>query len=224
MKICTTSLLLKNILLHEKKPDIGNGVEPSEQKNCPEGSTRWPSAQYFRPILQVIYQSSLQRTFRQKNEPNDKNYTIFSRKVLGFTWSIRSGHEPLDVVISFPLGVVLGLLLSLKGRPFTTDHCKRATPPSFRVYKVYRLICCLPRDRIREDSDGTVCIALNGAIRDAIPEAGERLDHLRLSELASQPADGDLHGLGERIRVLIPHLLKEILRAEGSRCRPHEGL
>ena len=56
MKICTTSLLLKNILLHEKKPDIGNGVEPSEQKNCPEGSTRWPSTQYFRSNLQVIYQ------------------------------------------------------------------------------------------------------------------------------------------------------------------------
>src|SRR5258708_38758152 len=78
------------------------------------------------------------------------------------------------------------------------------------------------RDRIREDSDGTVRIALNGAIRDAIPEAGEGLDHLRLSELASQPADGDLHGLGERIRVLIPHFLKEGLRAEGSWCRLHE--
>src|SRR5258707_8685645 len=56
MKICTTSLLLKNILLHDKKPDIGNGVEPSEQKNCAECSTRWPSTQYFRSNLQVIYQ------------------------------------------------------------------------------------------------------------------------------------------------------------------------
>jgi hypothetical protein len=32
MKICATSFLLKNVLLHEKKPDIGNGVEPSAQK------------------------------------------------------------------------------------------------------------------------------------------------------------------------------------------------
>src|SRR5258708_8403043 len=80
------------------------------------------------------------------------------------------------------------------------------------------------RGRMREDSDGTVRVALNGAIRDAIPEAGERLDHLRLSELAPQPADRDLHSLGERIRVLVPHLLKEVLRAECSRCRPHEGL
>ena len=55
MKICATSFLLKNALLHEKKPDIGNGVEPSAQKICPEGSTRRPSTQYFRSILQVIY-------------------------------------------------------------------------------------------------------------------------------------------------------------------------
>src|SRR6266487_4476477 len=55
MKICTTSFLLKNVLLHEKKPDIGNGVEHSGQIFCPEGSTRWPSTQYFRSILQVIY-------------------------------------------------------------------------------------------------------------------------------------------------------------------------
>ena len=48
MKICATSFHLKNILLHEKKPDIGNGVEPSAQKICPECSTRWPSTQYFR--------------------------------------------------------------------------------------------------------------------------------------------------------------------------------
>src|SRR5258706_14323903 len=64
MKICTTSLLLKNILLHERKPDIGNGVEPSEQKNCPEGSTRWPSTQYFRSNLQVIYHISTHGTRR----------------------------------------------------------------------------------------------------------------------------------------------------------------
>src|SRR5213596_3142790 len=57
MKICAPSFLLKNVLLHEKKPDIGNGVEPSAQKICPEGSTRWPSTQYFRSILQVIYQN-----------------------------------------------------------------------------------------------------------------------------------------------------------------------
>ncbi len=59
MKICAPSFLLKNVLLHEKKPDIGNGVEPSGQIFCPEGSTRWPSTQYFRSILQVIYQKSL---------------------------------------------------------------------------------------------------------------------------------------------------------------------
>src|SRR6266487_121589 len=58
MKICATSFLLKNVLLHEKKPDIGNSVEPSAQIFCAEGSTRWPSTQYFRSILQVIYQFS----------------------------------------------------------------------------------------------------------------------------------------------------------------------
>jgi hypothetical protein len=55
MQICVPSFLLKNVLLHEKKPDIGNGVEYSAQKNCLECSTQRPSTQYFRPILQVIY-------------------------------------------------------------------------------------------------------------------------------------------------------------------------
>ena len=32
MKICATSFLLKNVLLHEKKLDIGNGVEHSVKK------------------------------------------------------------------------------------------------------------------------------------------------------------------------------------------------
>src|SRR5260370_1452405 len=35
---------------------IRNEVEPSGQKKSPEGSTQRLSAQYFRPILQVIYQ------------------------------------------------------------------------------------------------------------------------------------------------------------------------
>src|SRR5215467_10025504 len=61
MKICATSFLLKNILLHEKKPDIGNGVEHSAQTICPECSTPWPSTQHFRSILQVIYQIGLHK-------------------------------------------------------------------------------------------------------------------------------------------------------------------
>jgi len=32
-------------------PDIGNGVEHSAQTICPQCSTRWPSAQYFRSII-----------------------------------------------------------------------------------------------------------------------------------------------------------------------------
>src|SRR5260370_32119013 len=43
---------------HEKKPDIGNCVEPSPSENCAESSTRWPSAQYFRSIIQRNYQVS----------------------------------------------------------------------------------------------------------------------------------------------------------------------
>src|SRR5579864_2082849 len=38
---------------------IRNEVEPSGQKKSPEGSTQRLSAQYFRPILQVIYQMYL---------------------------------------------------------------------------------------------------------------------------------------------------------------------
>src|SRR6266702_1693153 len=40
---------------HEKKPNIGNGVEPSGQKCCAEGSTQGFPIQHFRSILQVIY-------------------------------------------------------------------------------------------------------------------------------------------------------------------------
>src|SRR5216684_3734269 len=39
----------------EKKPDIGNCVEHSPPENCAESSTRWPSAQYFRSIIQRNY-------------------------------------------------------------------------------------------------------------------------------------------------------------------------
>src|SRR5260370_14478342 len=55
MKICATSFLLKNVLLHEKKPDIGNGVEHSAQIFCAECSTEEPSTQYFRSIIQRNY-------------------------------------------------------------------------------------------------------------------------------------------------------------------------
>src|SRR6266849_6597526 len=39
---------------------IRNEVEPSGQKKSPEGSTQRLSAQYFRPILQVIYHNSVE--------------------------------------------------------------------------------------------------------------------------------------------------------------------
>src|SRR5258708_28853580 len=58
MKICATSFLLKNVLLHEKKPDIGNGVEHSAQIFCAECSTEEPSTQYFRSIIQRNYHQS----------------------------------------------------------------------------------------------------------------------------------------------------------------------
>lgn len=46
MKICATTFLLQNILLQEKKPDSGNGIEHSAQIFCAECSTRWLSTQF----------------------------------------------------------------------------------------------------------------------------------------------------------------------------------
>jgi hypothetical protein len=80
MEICATSFLLQNVLLHEKKPHIGNGVEPSAQKICPEGSTRWPSTQYFRSNLQVIYQK--RKEHRQKREVPSHEATLLPEKML----------------------------------------------------------------------------------------------------------------------------------------------
>ena len=52
------------------------------------------------------------------------------------------------------------------------------------------------------------------AVRDPVADPGSRLDDVRLSELAPQPADRDLHGLGERVGVLVPDLLEQLLGAE----------
>src|SRR6266699_1289403 len=73
MKIPATPFLLKNILLHEKKRDIGNGVEHSSQIFCPECSTRWPSTQYLRSILQVIYHLLPCGVFGRSRSPRNRD-------------------------------------------------------------------------------------------------------------------------------------------------------
>ena len=48
-------------------------------------------------------------------------------------------------------------------------------------------------------------------LRDPVPAADDRLDQRRLPEFPPQPQDGDRDGVGERICVLVPHLLQELL-------------
>src|SRR5260370_38773325 len=82
MKICATSRALKISRCHEKKPDIENGVELSAQKNCAESSTRWPSAQYLRSIIQRNYQ----RRVKLKE----------GAKLAGRPWSVTTRGEASD--------------------------------------------------------------------------------------------------------------------------------
>jgi hypothetical protein len=44
--------------------------------------------------------------------------------------------------------------------------------------------------------------------RDAVPDTGPGRDDRRIPELAAQAADGDRDGVGERVGVLVPHLLE----------------
>ena len=96
MKICPTSFLLKNILLHEKKPDIGNGVEHSAQKICAECLTRWPSTQDLRSILQVIYQEGTQIAALQ--------YPFSSEDSCFAVYSWPQGHLLQHCSLRFSLG------------------------------------------------------------------------------------------------------------------------
>ncbi len=82
MKICATSRALKISRCHEKKPDIENGVELSAQKNCAESSTRWPSAQYLRSIIQSNYQRRVKL----------KEWA----KLAGRPWSVTTRGEASD--------------------------------------------------------------------------------------------------------------------------------
>src|SRR5436305_13105381 len=113
MKICTTSLLLKNILLHEKKPDIGNGVEHSTQKNLPsmfdvkalnpvfsfDPSSHLPKAHRnfldgtFPSIVQPV-ERSLKRQRRSVSFPN---VTQRSQSVTLFVTFLRRAYAILPI-------------------------------------------------------------------------------------------------------------------------------
>ena len=55
-----------------------------------------------------------------------------------------------------------------------------------------------------------------------VSDSGRVLDDLRFSELASQSADRDADGVGERVGVLIPGLLEQSLCAERARAGPEQ--
>src|SRR5450755_2387946 len=62
MEICLPSVLLKSSLFFCNESSYGNRVEHSSQKIWAQCSTRWPSAQHFRSIIQPNYHKALQST------------------------------------------------------------------------------------------------------------------------------------------------------------------
>jgi hypothetical protein len=57
-----------------------------------------------------------------------------------------------------------------------------------------------------------------------VPYPDARLYWLRFSELAPKPADGHRHRLGERVGVLVPGLLQELLGAQVAGRGGHQRL
>ena len=57
---------------------------------------------------------------------------------------------------------------------------------------------------------------------DAVTNVGDGFDCWGFSEFASQPADRNLDDVGERVDVLVPHLVEEVFGAEDRLWAPHE--
>src|SRR5262245_35430984 len=51
---------------------------------------------------------------------------------------------------------------------------------------------------------------------DAVPDAGNGDDDLGSAEALAQPRDGDPHGIGERVGVLIPRPPQQLLGADDA--------
>ncbi len=72
-------------------------------------------------------------------------------------------------------------------------------------------------DRPHGDSSGG-----GGVFSDAVTGLGNGLDDSRLAEFGPQSADRDLDGVGERIRLLIPHVLEQLLGGHDPPLRGQE--
>ena len=57
-----------------------------------------------------------------------------------------------------------------------------------------------------------------------VPHADHRLDDRRLAELAAQRHDRDADGVGERVGVLVPHPLEQLLGADDATVGGHQHL
>src|SRR5919197_788128 len=59
---------------------------------------------------------------------------------------------------------------------------------------------------------------------DAVPDAGDGGDDLWVAEPFAQCRDGDAHGVGERVRVLVPRPLQEFFGADHTAFGRDENL
>jgi hypothetical protein len=50
------------------------------------------------------------------------------------------------------------------------------------------------------------------------------MDQRRLAELAAEPADGDLNDVAERVEILVPHPVQQLLGAHHGTVREHQRL
>src|SRR5271165_3791982 len=57
-------------------------------------------------------------------------------------------------------------------------------------------------------------LAVAGQARDSVAHARSGGDDRRLAQFAAQAADCDRHGVGERVGVLVPYLLKQVFCAQ----------
>lgn len=66
-----------------------------------------------------------------------------------------------------------------------------------------------------------------GVVDDAVADVGDRFDRRWFAEFAAQPADSDVHGIGEGVGVLVPHLGEQLLGAQhliaGAEKRLEDG-
>src|SRR5579872_586459 len=98
-----------------------------------------------------------------------------------------------------------------------------ATSPCWVSASAPRLTTATPQTH-RSRPAALPRLSRSGRLRDAVADAGGGVDDVGRAQLASEPGDGDLDRVGERVNVLVPRLLEQPLGAEGGGRGREQGL